>query len=126
MMACESELPLSQTACFSINNQKSTITILLRFDGRLIDQHDGNVVLHGVDALALLALQALRVWAVLECLLAGGTDQNFQEFFGKHNQGIVRHGMWTLGQASYSPQSHGDTEKSQESVKFGFSVRSPI
>lgn len=59
--------------------------ILLRLDRGLIDQHDGDVVLYRIDAVALLALQAFRVGTILEFLLAGGTDQNFQEFFGKHN-----------------------------------------
>jgi hypothetical protein len=67
----------------TIKNQQSAI--LLRFDRRLIDQHDGNVVLHRIDTVALLALQALRGLTVFERLLAGGTNQNFQEFFGKHN-----------------------------------------
>jgi hypothetical protein len=51
----------------AINNRQFSP---LGFDGGLIDQHDGDV--------ALLALQALRVRAVLEFLLAGRTDQNFQ------------------------------------------------
>jgi hypothetical protein len=76
---------------FQSTDQKSTI--LLRLNRGLIDQHDGNVVFHRIDAVALLALQALRVLPVFERLLTGWTNQNFQELFGKHNFDIVRQGM---------------------------------
>ena len=56
----------------------------LDLDGCLIHQHDGDVVLHQIDPVALRALQALRVLAVVEGLLAGGTNQNFQQVFGDH------------------------------------------
>jgi hypothetical protein len=60
----------------------------LRLDGCLVDQHDGDVVLHGIDAVALGALQTLRILPIFESLLAGGTDQNLQQIFGEHD--------WTL------------------------------
>lgn len=47
-------------------------------DRRLIHQHDGDVVLHRVDAVALAALQALGILAVVECLLARRTNQDLQ------------------------------------------------
>ena len=50
----------------------------LRLDRGLIDQHDGDVVLDRIDPVTLFALQTLRVLAVLEPLLAGRTNQNFQ------------------------------------------------
>jgi hypothetical protein len=50
----------------------------LRLERRLVDQHDGNIVLHRIDAMTLLALQALRILAVLEILFARRTNQNFQ------------------------------------------------
>ena len=62
----------------------------LGLDGCLIDEHDGDVVLHQIDAMALRALQALGVLAVVERLLAGGADQNLEKIFGKHDQCIVR------------------------------------
>src|SRR5580658_9123060 len=61
----------------------------LKFDRGLVDQHDRNVVLHRVDAMALGTLQALRVLAILERLLAGGTNQNFQQIFSNHDANIV-------------------------------------
>ena len=57
----------------------------LRFDGRLVDQHDRNVIFDGIDAVALCAFQALGIGAVLEGLDAGRTDQDFEEIFGNHD-----------------------------------------
>jgi hypothetical protein len=50
----------------------------LRLERRLVDQHDGNIVLHRIDAMTLLTFQALRILAVLEILFARWTNQNFQ------------------------------------------------
>jgi hypothetical protein len=50
----------------------------LGFDRRLAHQHDGDVVLHRIDAVALRALQALRILAVLKPLLTRRTNQNIQ------------------------------------------------
>jgi hypothetical protein len=63
--------------CF---NQQSKITNFLQlgFDGGFVDEHDGDVVFDGVDAVALRALEALGVLAVVEGLLAGGANQKFQ------------------------------------------------
>ena len=60
------------------------------FDCRLIHEHDRDVVFHGIDSVALGALEALRVSAVFERLLARRTHQNFEQVFGNHDQGIVR------------------------------------
>jgi hypothetical protein len=78
---------------------------LLRFGGGFIDQHDGDVVLDCIDPVALLALQALRILAVLERLFAGRTDQDFQQFFGNHDLCIVRHGVGRSDElAVFSPR----------------------
>ena len=50
----------------------------LRFDGRLIHQHDGDVVLHRIDPVALLALEAFGILPVVEGLTAGRADQVVQ------------------------------------------------
>lgn len=50
----------------------------LRLDDCLIDQHDRDVVLYRVDAVALLALQAFWLLAVFEPLLAFRTNQNIE------------------------------------------------
>jgi hypothetical protein len=70
----------------------------LAFDGCLVDQHDGNIVLHRVDPVALTALQAFRALPILEGLLAGGTNQNIEQIFGNHDKGIVRQGSgrWSV------------------------------
>jgi methylenetetrahydrofolate dehydrogenase (NADP+) / methenyltetrahydrofolate cyclohydrolase len=53
-------------------------------DCRLIDQHDGNIVLHPVDPVALGTLQVLGILAVLQRLFARGTDQDVEQFFRDH------------------------------------------
>jgi hypothetical protein len=55
-------------------------------DGCFIHQHDRYIVLHGVDPVALPALQALRILPVIKRLLARGTNQNFQQILGNHVQ----------------------------------------
>jgi hypothetical protein len=62
----------------------------LRFDGRLVHQHDGDVVVHPIDAVTVGALQAFWILAIFERLLAGGTNQDVEEIFGKHDGSIVR------------------------------------
>jgi len=51
---------------------------MLGFNFRLIDEHDGNAVIHCVDATALRAFQALGILPILEYLLAGRANQDFQ------------------------------------------------
>src|SRR5580692_8652662 len=58
-------------------------------DGRLIHQHDGNVVLHRVHSATLLAFQTLGILAILEGLFASGTDQYFEQVLGNHDKSIV-------------------------------------
>jgi hypothetical protein len=58
----------------------------LVLDGRFIQQHDGDVIFHGIDAAALCALQALRILPVFERLFAGGANQDFEEIFGNHDE----------------------------------------
>jgi hypothetical protein len=62
---------------------------LLAFHGGFIHQHDGDIVFHRIDAMALHALQALGILAVFEWLFARGANQNFQQIFGNHDNGIV-------------------------------------
>ena len=50
----------------------------LGLDLSLIDQHDGDVVLHRIDPAALLTLQTFRILAVLQRLYACRTNQVFQ------------------------------------------------
>jgi|HubBroStandDraft_5_1064220.scaffolds.fasta_scaffold09976_4 hypothetical protein len=61
---------------------------LLSLDGRLIHQHDRDVVFYRIHPAALLALQALRILPVLEGLLARRTNQNFQQVFSNHDKGL--------------------------------------
>ena len=65
-------------------------TAALRLDRGLVDQHDGDVVFDRIDAVTLGTLQAFGVLAILERLLAGRTNQNFQQIFGDHDLCIVR------------------------------------
>jgi len=64
----------------------------LGFYGGFFDQHDGDIVLYRVYAMTLRALQALRVLAILQRLLASRAHQDFQQVFGDHDSCIVRHG----------------------------------
>ena len=90
----------------------------LRLDRGLIDQHDGDIVLHRVDPVALRTSQAFRVLAVLERLLAGWTNQRFQEVFGNHDSGIVRQGwagrvmrLTTTGGGNHLEQGPGTRDR---------------
>jgi len=65
----------------------------LRLDRSLIDEHDGDVVLHRINPVALRAFEAFRVLAVLKWPLAGWTNQHFQEVLGNHVSGIVRQAL---------------------------------
>jgi hypothetical protein len=56
----------------------------LRFDRCLVHEHDGDIVFHRIDTVALLALQALGILPVFERLLAGGANQNLQQLLGDH------------------------------------------
>lgn len=47
-------------------------------DGCFVDQHDRNVIFNRVDAVAILAFQALGSLAVFEGLLARGANQDIQ------------------------------------------------
>ena len=76
---------------------------LLGLDGSLVHQHNGDVVLHRVYPMALLAFQALGILAVLERLLARRTDQDFQQVLGNHHKSIVL--------KINSTRRHGGTEK---------------
>ncbi len=71
-------------------------------EGRLIHQHDGDVVFHWVDAMALGTLQTLGLLAIFERLLARRADQNFQQILGNHDEGNCT----TIGASSH----HGGTE----------------
>jgi hypothetical protein len=77
----------------------------LRFDYGLIDQHDRNVILYEIDAMASLALEALGILTIVECLLAGGADEDFEKVWGEHEE--------ILRQNDSSPQRHRDTEKNK-------------
>lgn len=83
----------------------------LRLDLRLIDQHDRYAVFHRVDTVALSTFQGLGVLEVVEGFFAGWTHQHFQEVFGNHDLGIVRHGM------SRSPPRQGDTEERKKGLR---------
>jgi hypothetical protein len=62
----------------------------LGFDGRFVNQHDGDVVLDSINPATLCALQAFRILAMFERLLAGGANQDFEQVFGEHTGNIVR------------------------------------
>src|SRR5204862_6418856 len=62
----------------------------LVFNLRFADQHDGDVVAYGIDAVALTALQALPAIHDLHRCLAKRTDENLQKFrVHSHRKGMV-------------------------------------
>lgn len=59
-------------------------------DCGFVDQHDWDVVLYPIDTVTVGTLQTFWILSILERLLAGGTNQDVEEIFGKHDGGIVR------------------------------------
>src|SRR5208282_2907865 len=51
-----------------------------------IQQHNRDIVLHGIHPPALRALQALRLLPVFQGLLTGRTNQNLQQILGDHER----------------------------------------
>lgn len=60
-------------------------------DGRPVDEHYGNIILHRVHSPASLALQRLWLRSVGQRLLASRADKHFEQFLGNHGLKIVRH-----------------------------------
>src|SRR5271169_6578769 len=61
---------------------------LLSLDGCLIDQHDGDVVLHRIHPATVVALQALGILPILEGPLARWTNQHLQQVFSNHENAL--------------------------------------
>jgi hypothetical protein len=57
----------------------------LRFDRRLIHQHDRNIVFHRIDPTTLRTFKSFRVLPIFERLLAGRTNEDLQQFLGNHD-----------------------------------------
>src|SRR5262245_21921369 len=51
----------------------------LLLDGRLVDEHDGDVVFDGIDTLARVALEGRAVFDQFDGRFAVGTGENFQQ-----------------------------------------------
>jgi hypothetical protein len=54
------------------------------FDLGFVNQHVREAIFHSIDAMALPALQALRILPVVERLHAGWADQNLEQAFIEH------------------------------------------
>ena len=61
--------------------------LLLAFDRCLVDQHDGNVILNGVDTAALGAFEAGAVRAQSDRFFAFGADKDVEKI-GRNHDGI--------------------------------------
>ena len=57
---------------------------LRRFNDRLINEHDRNVILDGIYAAARLALETLRALPIRKRLLVCGTNEDIEEILGNH------------------------------------------
>src|SRR5205085_938996 len=73
-------LPVGVCA-FTDPTTKATKAPLKR--SRLIDQHDGNIVSHGVAEAALVTKQCLLRLSILELALALWADEDFKETRGQ-------------------------------------------
>jgi hypothetical protein len=62
----------------------------LFFRGGLIHQQNGNIVAHGIDALALNALQTLAIFLLDQRFFADRANQNFKKILWNH-AGILRY-----------------------------------
>jgi hypothetical protein len=59
------------------------------FDSCGVDEHDGNVVLDGVDTAAVAALQAVAVVMQNDRFLANRADQHIEKIFRNHGVSIL-------------------------------------
>src|SRR5579872_3234395 len=55
-----------------------------RFNDGLVKEHDGNIVPHRIDPMALPALQALWRFAQRELTMARRADQDLKQLFRNH------------------------------------------
>ena len=55
----------------------------------LIDEHDGNVVANGIDAVALHALKTAAIRLELDCGLTKRTDQDLEQLFANSHIAMV-------------------------------------
>ena len=62
---------------------------LLGFYGGGVDEHDGDVVLDGVEAAAFAAFQAVAVVVQNHRFLANGANQHIEKIFRDHRASIV-------------------------------------
>jgi hypothetical protein len=61
-----------------------------RVGGSLVDQQYRDVIAHGVDAVAGIAFKGFGVGLEDKRLLAGGTDEDFEEVGGDHGGILLR------------------------------------
>ncbi len=84
---------------------------VLWFYGGFVDQHDWDIVFDRIDAVTLLAFEGFRLFTVFECLLAGGTDQDFQQVFGDHVRDCTIGARFQGFKVSRFRRDHGTNSK---------------
>jgi|SRR5581483_2073241 len=88
---------------------------------RLVDQQNGDVVFDRINASARRAFQALSILFHRQRLLAGRTDQNFQEFLGDHASyftPVARVGLRNLPPSTPMMQSTGIMSRNLEALRL--------
>jgi hypothetical protein len=75
----------------SIRTWGQACNLSIWLDRGFIDKHDRNIILYGINPVALCAFQTFRILSVIKFLFARRTNQNFQEIFGNHDFRILRY-----------------------------------
>lgn len=60
------------------------------FDGGFVDEHNRNVILDAVNAVAIRAFQGFGILTIFEGLFARGTHQDVEQIFGDHGGNCTR------------------------------------
>jgi len=84
-VSCDRSPPRQQPSHFGCQGNARRLPLTAVFYDRFIDQQNGDVVPHGIDAVTLAALQALTRFLLHKRLLAHGTYQNVEQFLRNHS-----------------------------------------
>jgi hypothetical protein len=84
-VSCGSISPATAASHFGCQGNARRLPLTAVFYDRFIDQQNGDVVPHGIDAVTLAALQALTRFLLHKRLLAHWTYQNVEQFLRNHS-----------------------------------------
>src|SRR5215813_7134030 len=107
--------------------EKTTTKVgsLLRFDGRLVDQHDGNVVSDRIESSALIAFQTFtffRQWGFTD-----RADQNLKKSFVDHRTILLPSSRFRLNSFPIKTfESVSNLLKTRPSLQRGFGLKAEL